>query len=166
MPKLYHPFEDLIWRKRRAISPPNVASKWTNDTLRILFENYDDLFFGRELSSLLLKAGKKLILRFNKNRAITDAGKTSVRSSSITISMPLVLFQKLDETKSYLINGIMCCTPGTCLQLAFEHELVHVLLDVLGYDGWGPIWGSHGYFFRVMAFVCFGHCDYQHHLLE
>lgn len=169
--------EDEIKRKRERIHKKMLKSGTTSDLkgipdLRYLFELYDKNFFSGQIQRKLDQTKSKLDFIFSKHTK--TGGTCSRRGCEWKINIPIRLFQGLFSKgeKNLLANGIWCTSQLDCLQIVFEHELMHLLMQLYEYQGRTPTYDQssdtftmHGKLYQCMAFLYFGHTAYKHDLL-
>ena len=171
--------EDEIKRKRARIHRKMLKSGTSPDLkegkpdLRRLFELYDKNFFRGHIQKKLDETNSTLGFTFSKHTK--TGGTCSRRGCEWKINIPLNLFQGLFQKgeKNLLTNGIWCTSKLDCLQLTFEHELMHLLMGLYEYQGRKPEYSQspdtftvHGKLFQCMVFLYFGHTDYKHDLFK
>ena len=154
-------------------------SSFTAKNLNDMFQLYDDIFFGGQIAQKLRDTNSQLSFKVTKGGKAKTAGWCQTRKGYgtskcfITMSFPMGLYGKMftKEEKSLHANGIFCVDRLNCLQVVFEHELMHALMDLYGYTnkiskGRGKaIYSAHGYLFKCMVKSYFGHTDIKHNLL-
>jgi hypothetical protein len=171
--------EEEIKRKRARIHRKMLKSGTTPDLregkpdLRKLFELYDKNFFRGQIERKLDATNSTLDFTYSKHTS--TAGTCSKIGCKWKINIPIKLFQGLFQKgeKNLLSNGIWCTSKLDCLQLTFEHELIHFLMGLYQYQGKKPeytqsadTFTGHGKLFQCMAFLYFGHTDYRHDLFK
>jgi hypothetical protein len=129
-----------------------------------LFKAYDEHFFNHALARLLVDL--KLKLDFKVSTKLTSvAGTCSIdtRQCHYTITMSSMFDKLFKNGEKSLTNGGLRCTDRiSCLQLTFEHELVHFLQGVLC-----PAFNQpHGKTFKAIVLAMFGHTQTKHGLLS
>jgi len=168
---------DII-RRRRWVNQKVMASHGSNltpDLLQALYEAYDYMFFGRTLSEALKK--RKHTLNFAVGPGMTKtAGFCKYKSREceiiIELSGPIVrgLFGKGEKT--HVMGGLSCGDRLECIQLIFEHELVHALINafcnevMLAKPGEKKRPVKHPKLFKDIALHLFGHTEFSHDLLS
>ena len=169
--------EDEIKRKRVRIHRKMLKSGTTPDLkegkpdLRRLFELYDKIFFKGHIQKKLDETNSTLGFTFSKHTK--TGGTCSRKGCEWKINIPLKLFQGLFQKgeKNLRSCGIWCTSKLDCLQLTFEHELIHLLMQLYEYQDKKPEYNqppdtfrAHGRLFQCMVFLYFGHTDYKHDL--
>lgn len=133
---------------------------------------YDKYFFSNRIQKQLEQTNSTLNFVFSQHTK--TGGSCSKRGSDYVIKIPIVLFQNLfrNGEKNLLVNGISCTTKLECLQIVFEHELIHLFM-FLYYDDHKSSYGqsrdtftSHGELFRSITYMYFSHTDYKHSLFS
>lgn len=100
-----------------------------------LFDLYDKYFFNNTIKSLFV--ANKIAVSFEiSNRMTSTAGscKTLSHQCSYVITLSTLfnnLFTSTPVTKSLDANGIICDNQMMCIQVVFEHELLHLLIDTM-----------------------------------
>jgi len=168
-----------IKRKRARIHRKMLRSGTAPDLeegipdLRKLFELYDKNFFRGQIGRKLDATNSTLDFTFSRHTS--TAGTCSRAGCKWKINIPIKLFRGLFRKgeKNLLNNGIWCTSKLDCLQLTFEHELVHLLMGLYQYENKKPersqsadTFTCHGKLFQCMAFLYFGHTDYKHDLFK
>lgn len=140
-----------------------------NEILQDMFELYDKYFFLGRINRLLLV--KKGTLTLDVSGRMTKTAGVCKRdgcSYSITISRPIILNTFVDVAESlnrHKSNGLFCYDRLECLMNIFEHELIHLVINLVhGTVEKDPIYKSHGLFFKDLAFAYFGHTEFKHSL--
>ena len=141
--------------------------------LHILFDLYDEHFFGGSLARML-KAGQAP-LRFDLSARLTRSAGLTKRFSprkprgtglapasryEIVISTTLLFQTFQDVERTVRVNGIVCRDRLEALQRIFEHELLH-LAEMLA---WGKSSCS-GDRFKALAWNVFAHTQTTHDLV-
>lgn len=167
-----------IWSQMLSrIGSPNSVSSMKDDDLEFMLSLYDRLFFGGNL----LPANGKLRVQFGQfgekgqfgpfgeQGERTDStgisGHTFVMNGVPTMLISRPVFSKLfrDCNQTEVVNGVQCRDQLECLMLSFEHELVHVLLNMWAHELFTEGRG-HGEHFQRIAQYYFGHTDVKHWL--
>nr|QBK85981.1 MAG: SprT-like family protein [Marseillevirus LCMAC101] len=171
--------EKEIKRKRERIRRKMLKSgttpdlKGSNPNLRRLFELYDRYFFKGQIQNKLDKTNSTLDFTFSKHTR--TGGTCSKKECSYKINIPIALFRGLFQKgeKTLSINGLLCMSNLECLQITFEHELIHLLMYIYDYSSKKPeysqsadTFAAHGKLFQCMVFLYFGHTDTKHNLLR
>jgi len=167
--------EDEIKRKRAKIHQKMTKNGVTSDLkggkldLRYLFELYDKIFFCGQIQRKLDQSNSKLDFTFSNHTK--TGGTCSRKGCEWKINIPIKLYQGLFSKgeKNLLANGIWCTSNLDCLQIIFEHELMHFLMQLYEYQDRKPEYSQskdtftgHGKLFQCMVFLYFGHTDYKH----
>lgn len=170
--------KEEIDKKRSYIQKCVIKSGVTSDLkgneidLSELKDLYDKYFFANRIQKLLGKTNSTLNFVFSSYTK--TGGSCSKKGSDYIIKIPIVLFQNLFQKgeKNLLVNGILCANKLECLQIVFEHELIHLLMFLYYYDN-KPSYGqptdtfnSHGELFRSMTYMYFCHTDHKHSLFN
>ncbi len=171
--------EEEIKRKRARIYRKMLKSGTTTDLkegrpdLSRLFELYDKIFFRGQIQKKLDETNSTVEFKFSAHTS--TAGTCSRKGCKWKINIPIKLFQGLFQKgeKNLLTNGIWCTSKLDCLQLTFEHELMHLLMQLYGYSVMKPEYDQpndtftgHGKLFQCMVFIYFGHTAYKHDLFK
>ena len=170
--------EEDIKRKRDRITRKMVKSGISTDlkgnkpNLRLLFELYDKNFFRRQIQKKLDSTNSTLEFTFSKHTK--TGGTCSRKGCNWKINIPIGLFRNLFQKgeKNLLTSGIWCDSNLGCLQITFEHELIHLLMQLYQYQDKTPesnqtndTFTVHGKLFQCMVFLYFGHTEFTHSLL-
>ena len=148
----------------RYIQTPNFARCHDSD-LRILFDQYDDRFFDRQLSDVLRHhASFPLPLKFT-GRLRSSGGRTTRtrdrRAGTYRFAIDIshnVLFQNFrtpEETAT--VVGLKCLDRVDAMMRVMEHELIH-LAEFLAFGE--SSCARHR--FQHAAHALFGHTAHQH----
>jgi hypothetical protein len=145
-----------------------------DQVLQDLFDAYDKEFFNNEIKKHAKK--KNYTFSFAIGEKMTSTAgvcsfKTRECKIQIKISRPIYneIFSKGEN--SHRLGGLLCYDKLECVQLIFEHELIHALIDLFcpeimqrqaGYKKRG---NTHPKTFTEAAFWQFGHTEYRHDLL-
>ena len=146
--------------------------------LEHLWSLYDKVFFGGQVGRKLTSSGSVLVFKTTLGgNARLDGQCETVRSPCkkhfyFTMSFPGKLYSELftDNEKQLRINGITCWDRLSCLQMSLEHESIHMLMQLYGYDPHGisgpgkMIYSPHGKLFRSLTKMYFGHTNILHGL--
>jgi len=177
---------DEIEKKRKyiyntLIQKYGIKSNFTvlsSDDLENIGKLYDDVFFDGQIYAFMKKNGYSLTYQVTHGGKTTSAGfcaaiKTPRKTHCFfRIVIPIGVYFKLFNKgeKELRTNGLICVNRLNCLQLTFEHELIHLLMTAYDYQGKvtkGPgkqIYSAHGKLFRCMAYAYFGHTEFVHNL--
>lgn len=150
-------------------------SKITSQNLQDIFEMYDYVFFGNQISEKLhnTRSTVGFIVEPGSSRT-TSAGSCTTQKSPggsrcfFELRFPESIYINLFQSseKSLRVNGLKCWGKLSCLQMVFEHELMHLLMKLYGYEGEGKIYSAHGLLFKCMVKTVFGHTETKHSLLR
>jgi hypothetical protein len=158
---------------------PQLKSVTNNDLSR-LFDMYNTYFFGNSVREIL--AENRYNIEFvaewkpQKGHKIKNISKTAGLCSTYTktcifqlmFNIPIIL-QPFEINKYAFSGGMQCNDPLSCLQLTFEHEVCHMLVNMLILDmlKFGPIRKKvqpHGTLFKCLVYEFFGQTDVRHEL--
>lgn len=154
----------------------NFSSLSTN-VLDEIFELYDQVFFGGQIKRKIKSEGHILKLQFTEGSRTKLGGWCKTQRSGkvchYTLSFPIGLYTRLftGGEKKLTLGGLSCSDRLMCLQMVFEHELVHLLMQLYGYESkvvTGPdknIYSPHGKLFKCVLHFYFGHTEIKHNLL-
>jgi hypothetical protein len=146
-----------------------------NSDIKKLFDLYDDYFFGGSIMEKINSSGSTIKFTSSPLGGSTFAGKCIMTKTGMKcdyeLRFPSKLFLKLftqkGSNKLLKTNGIICRNRLECLQLVFEHELVHLIMNLWNYyDKSGDLYSSHGKLFQCMTKSLFDHTDYKHELFN
>lgn len=149
---------------------PNFTS-FSKKDLKKMFDLYDSIFFGGEISRKLKEENTTLDFEAGKKGGLGYAGKCTRTQKGVkcfyTLRFPIPLFVSLftGNEKTLKTGGLICKSRLECLQMTFEHELIHLFLWLWNHRGKGPLYSSHGKLFQCMLFSLFGHTEFRHSLL-
>jgi len=154
---------------------PNNIQILTDVDFRDLFRLYDEIFFHGEFRKYLnfnnvvqIKLGK-----IPRNRMAAGCCQKIIQNDPrgdvspekqickyiIILSKPILtsVFSSPTSNKIETNAGLQCRDQLSCLQLTFEHELIHLLIYFRQIKE-----RSHGPQFRKLAQKIFGHTDFRH----
>ena len=148
--------------------------------LEQLGELYDKVFFDGQVSRKNTKEGNTLKYEVTHGGKAKSAGWCSTSRTPkgyhchFIIRIPAGLYFKLftKGEKSLDANGMKCYDRLGCLQMVFEHEFVHMLMQLYNYENkitQGPgkqIYSAHGKLFQCITRAYFGHKSTRHGLLH
>lgn len=176
---------DFIRQKiGKVITLDNFQDVITPEILQYMFNLYDKYFFSNTLSSLSQKHGCVYTICWD-NKCTSNAGLCSRDRECKQMKITLynrVFYDSLknmtDKQGTSVINsGLKCHNVLECLQITFEHELVHALINCFclnyGYTNKGAPsnWTSysspatgHSKTFLSIVNNNFGHTEYKHEL--
>jgi hypothetical protein len=149
----------------------NFTSIATAD-LALLFDLYDQHFFGGQVRRLLLAGGAPLV--FKLSRRLTRSAGTTTRFHrrhgsgcpptalryEIAISTTLLFQSFADVERTVRVSGLVCRDRLEALQRVLEHEILHLLEMLL----WG-LSSCSGERFKDLAINLFGHTETRHDLI-
>ncbi|MHA2249406.1 MAG: SprT-like family protein [Candidatus Kariarchaeaceae archaeon] len=135
--------------------------------LKLLFEQYNAIFFSGLLTSLLSgENGGSISCRIS-NRMTRTGGKTIRKQLKdrkyeyeIRISSPLLLQSFSEIERKVNVNGINCKNRIEALFRVFEHELIHLYEMLVWHKS-----SCSGKRFRILAHDIFGHKGVKHELV-
>ena len=171
----YSPKEILLKREyihlqMLSVVKANFTSLKTS-TLKRLFDLYDDIFFGGEIQEKLTQDNSTLTMSVTNRKGVKYGGyckKTAKGTRCFyTLQFPTSVFMSLFNKgeKGLKNGGLICKNRLDCLQLTFEHELIHLLMFLWKFSGKGPVYSSHGKLFKCMVYAYFGQTEFKHSLL-
>jgi len=148
---------------------PNAVITMTNEHLFHMFNLYDELFFENRFRQHFQGCTDQLNLVFG--RATSTAGQyvwEKKKDSKIyhTISMSKLVFSSVftdPKRPIETINGFQTCNQLECLQIVFEHEIVHMMNHIWANEEIhsGQRRQIHGHLFKMLVRTIFGHTDYH-----
>lgn len=178
--------EDIVLLKRNkikqillrdAFSGDSQIKNLTSNDIQVMFNLYDKEFFDGKIKGNLNKLNAKLT--FDTSNAMTSAAgkctspKCVKTGCSFNIRMSnAILLNLFKRGEPFLkTNGIKCTDRLTCLQLVFEHELIHLAIRSSPYSPSSKIKGdkiysSHGKLFKDLVYAYFKHTGVTHSLLN
>lgn len=141
------------------LNDPNRAGEMTDQHLMLIFQLYDHLWFQGRLGRFFDGVQNLLNVKFGKGTSIGGSCKLLKRGKvcTHTISISRPVFSKPFINPVETVNGLQCTNHLSCLQLVFEHELIHLILNLWCQDRQG-----HGPDFQNLARNLFGHTGYKH----
>jgi hypothetical protein len=135
-----------------------------------LFQLYDANFFERQISSRMKDEKVSLVFRITKySKAITAGKCMQIAPNIYEMRFPFSIYESIDGRTEYTVGGIKAYSRIRCLQLVFEHELMHFVFLLWGFyniDDGKPVklYGSHGKAYKSMLYAYFGHTEISHGL--
>ena len=162
--EIYH----AVLRQSQHIDDGNFSRFDTAD-LRLLFELYDQRFFGGSVREVLCERPLTFRLSSRMTRAAGKAtrkelrlrGSRAVRTEyEIAVSTTLLLQTFQDDHRAVVMSGIECHNRLSALQRIFEHELVHLIEMLLWVKS-----SCSAPRFQSLANRFFGHTDHRHQLI-
>ena len=153
----------IIEQRRRAIydlvlknyfggnpNPPHPTIPALNE----FFRQYDAVFFDGQVSKYMEATGTTVDFEIS-DRLSRVAGKCiKNHRCSYIIRIADSLIEKVNE-----VDDIACTTRLHCVQLLFEHEVTHLLIQMFGplKISKDAVYKSHGELFRQLVRAYFGH---------
>ena len=134
--------------------------------LQVVFQMYDQMFFGNRLSEIMRQNNINLTLTYG-NKLTKTGGYCDRQGCNYTIklSQPIILGTFRHGEKSHTANGLQCNDRLECLLNVFEHELIHFIIGIThGHVKKDPVYKSHGNYFQQLVRAYFGHTEYKHAL--
>ena len=136
-----------------------------------LFQYYDKHCFDNKLMEMLQEKNRNIVFSTNL-RGKHKAGEHGYdpAKNQHTIKINTTLIDSLDWSKSYICNGIEIKDRLSAIRNIFEHELVHLYINLIGKDRLiksGPgknMYTPHGTLFQETVKKLFGHTDFRHML--
>ena len=154
--------------KAEGFTGENISTQ----TLNRMFTLYDQDFFCNQLSAALTSKNMSMIFEFSI-RLTKTAGKCRVdtKTKTATIIISTKVFQSLFCTgkPNYVeTNGFKCFSRIEALQLTFEHELIHLAINLspTPHKKGDGIYKSHGKFFIALINAYFKQQGTTHTLLK
>lgn len=149
----------------------NISSNLVKKTFKII----DKVYFNNNISKRITETNSSLTFSVS-NKLTTTAGRCDYRywldenknflygNYDIKISKPIIenIFSK--KEKSLKINGLSCFDRLECYINLFQHEIIHLLINLFCYEE-GVNQGGHTNVFKSIVYNLFGHTDYKHLLL-
>ncbi len=155
----------VVLSKSRFIDAPNFTKIHPAD-LEMLFAEYDDAFFGRQIKQLLgttplhFGLSKRMTSAGGKTASYTDR-RTGSKRFEISVSTAILFgcFHE-DDHRPITASGIVCRDRLDALQRVMEHELVHLVEMLL----WQNSSCSQARFHSITRRF-FGHTENMHKLI-
>jgi len=154
--KRHHIYQRIILRLN---GNPNNIEVLNDVDFRELFRLYDELFFHGELIKSI--SPKTLTIKFGKMKLAAGSCQKKSNTYTITLSKPVLtsVFSSPNSNTVETNAGLQVYDQLSCLQLTFEHELIHLLIHLRKVKE-----PSHGAHFKKLAKDIFGHTDFRHTL--
>lgn len=165
-----------IYERLTSDSPRVKAGNFTQIApadLALMYELYDEGFFGGDLSRLVKASGAplrfELSARLTRSAGLTKRYGTRVKPGAppapatrfeIVLSTALLFQTFRDVERTVRVNGLVCADRLEAAQRVFEHELLH-LVEML-------VWAESdcdGERFKGLAFDVFAHTQTKHDLV-
>ena len=168
-------------------TPENLAEALTSKILRYMTELYNGYFFEGRLLDGFVEAGCTLSLCWKDICA--DVAGQCVTEQCVGMRRIQIELGKRTFTKAFelmtrrgefeiMTGGSICSDVLTCVQLTFEHELVHAILSCFcpeqarldtGLGGWRggtDVKGGHTQTFMAIVSNTFGQYIYTHQMYD
>lgn len=128
-----------------------------------MFKLYDYYFFSNLITNSLNKMGGSTIFEFTDKMTSTGGTCSQIGRCQykIKISSDRLNTLTVENISNIHVNGITPIDKIEALQLIFEHELVHMLLQMFSLVN-----EMHGPFFKTITANLFGHTDFRHGITE
>lgn len=138
---------------------PDNFQRLTSVDLQRLFQLYNEYFFGDSLPKTEFEVSEKMT---------STAGKCISRGSKYKIRIANFFKDLNPGKKGILTAGVRCYNRRECLQLTFEHELIHLLISSTPGIPRRPanIYSSHGKLFQGLNKAYFGQEGRTHNLFR
>jgi hypothetical protein len=157
--------------------------------LKIMFMLYDEHVFDGQLKTKISEEHSKVNFTITtdpniRSRKTTFAGcctcipiavgEDGALIASYDFEFPADFYYSLftdPSVKVLNVNGLKRRNRLECLQVVFEHELIHLIMMLWDYDekiSEGPLkihYTSHGTIFRKAVYSYFGHTSVKHRML-
>ena len=134
----------------------------TSEGFALLFREYDTLFFGEQLRLQLAKT--QGTLSFDANATLDGEVMNTIQTTPhhYRFSFDPANFRVFQaKAIAHLLSSFGCRDELTCIQMLFEHELIHFAMILWGYASTKykdqGIYGPHGTLFACMLNLYFGH---------
>lgn len=128
-----------------------------------MYKLYDYYFFSNLISNSLAKVGGSAIFKFTDRMTSTGGSCGIVGRCTYEMKISSDRLNKLtpENISNVHANGITPINKIEALQLIFEHELVHMILQMFSIAK-----EMHGPFFQKIALNLFGHTDFRHGITD
>lgn len=180
-------YDEIMKEVKKEITIDNYRDLLKDKEIKLIFESYDKHFFDNKLSELSKESNCQWVICWN-NRCTRTAGRQRCRKDGkcniIEIELSAKVFvnvinKMIKEGKDFILSDDKnkCDSILTCLQLTFEHELIHGLQNCFcedwmfknGPGDWkgkkGPGSGHSKTFMSILNNK-FGHVDFRHKLFS
>ena len=180
-------YDEIMKEVKEEITNDNYKDLLKDKEIKLMFESYDKHFFDNKLSGLSKESDCQWVICWN-NRCTKTAGRQRCRKDGnckiIEIELSAKVFvnvinKMIKEGKDFVFSDDKnkCDSILTCLQLTFEHELIHGLQDCFcgdwmyknGPGDWSGKTGpgsGHSKTFMSILNNKFGHVDFRHKLFS
>lgn len=138
-------------------------------TIQKLFDLYDDVFFGGQILEKVTQDKATLTMSVTTRKNIKFGGMCKRLKKGTrcfyTLHFPATVYISLFNKgeKNLMSGGLTCGDRLDCLQLTFEHELIHLIMFLWKYEGKG-VYSAHGKLFQCMLNSYFGQTEFRHSL--
>lgn len=127
-----------------------------------LFRLHDRYFFDNSLGFIMKE--RKINVDFKVQKVGQAAGFCAVRHRDGSCQYTLALSPVMNDLfskgeRSLKANGLKCANRLECIQIVFEHELTHLLLNIFCQDQ-----TPHGIRFKAIVSAMYGHTSASHEL--
>ena len=185
-------YKKLEKRVKGELLTDNFHDKITNDTLMEMFKLYDKYFFKNKLKKWSKERNCEWMICWDdgciKDGVRDAAGLCHYLPDKECLTLKIELSRSVFKRSLRILlesgegschnSGLTCTNLLSCLQITFEHEMIHGLLGCLCNKYWfGPAkdhvgnWDGikspkdgHGKTFMSIVNNLFGHTDYKHKL--
>jgi len=153
---------DKIYRHLLTQFNNNVCNLNSSDILSII-KLYDDEWFQGDLLTYLKSKNYPLNIKIDDTIVnFTTESICLIDKCSYTIYIPLKKISKTIDNQIIKVGGINCKNELQALQVAIEHELVHLIIFM--FCGSITISDEHGELFQNTSKQLFGHTEIYHHI--
>jgi len=156
---------EMVLAESPYLDAPNFTSIHPDD-LRLLFDGYDEQFFGGLFRRILgdaelwFRLSQRMTTRGGSIATYAPRGKPDQRHFELTVSSVLLFSAFRDDEEPMTLAGMLCRDRLEALQRILEHEMVH-LVELL-------LWEKSSCSaerFQSIATRLFGHTTFRHELV-
>jgi hypothetical protein len=161
------------------LKPENIEDLLTKisspELFKILIRAYDISFFGRKYRRYTGITGCKAKICINNNCFETTGYKDLTNKTDTVISINfdtdklkhIIQLINTNKSNTYGFFGEKITNGLNCIQLIFEHELIHSFVNCfcLSFKNYNITTNDHSNIFKNIAYNLFGHNLYTHDLL-
>ena len=129
--------------------------------LQVMFDLYDKYFFLGSLRQKFIETQSNLTFRVSHKPQNVRAAACGKESCNYMIEVSWPIFARLFPTGRETYKHTFICTDRLeCLQLSFEHEMIHLAILISGSlplirQKKDPIYSPHGAFFKQLFYAYF-----------
>jgi hypothetical protein len=160
-PKYYEYRRDLILKKMNFKKMKTISA----DQILDILEWIDEYYFGSSLFVTLNNMDFIIDINIYYDDQIHNDISARVVYGDNMVALEINMNNWLHDNPKSNIDGVKCKNKFHALLITLEHELIHIMIYAFKPQGFAK--SGHGYVFRTLNNVIFGHSDeiytYQRH---